>query len=82
MKKFIQISLFISLLIGPFTGMSCMPDTASAINDTQQKTIVYVTRTGAKYHRGTCGYLKQSKIKLTKKEALANGYAACKMCKP
>jgi hypothetical protein len=44
--------------------------------------VVYITRTGAKYHLGTCRYLRQSKIKTTKKEAINNGYSACKVCQP
>jgi hypothetical protein len=46
------------------------------------QTIVYITKTGSKYHLGDCSYLRQSKIKTTKKEAEANGYTACSRCKP
>jgi competence protein ComEC len=46
------------------------------------ETIVYITNTGAKYHRGTCRYLSQSKIETTLSDAQANGYEACKVCKP
>ena len=43
---------------------------------------VYVTKTGKKYHKNECRYLKYSKkaIKLDKVKAL--GYTACKVCKP
>ena len=44
--------------------------------------IVYITKTGSKYHRGTCGYLKKSKILIKKKDAIAQGYGACRKCKP
>jgi len=37
---------------------------------------VYVTRTGPKYHRGSCRYLRKSKIPMPLKEAAA-GYGAC-----
>ena len=47
-----------------------------------KETIVYITRTGEKYHKDGCRYLRQSKIKTTKKEAVKNGYEACKICKP
>jgi hypothetical protein len=43
---------------------------------------VYVTRTGKKYHRATCRYLSRSKIPTTLKDARANGYTACSVCKP
>ena len=43
---------------------------------------VYITRTGKKYHRATCRYLSRSKISTTLKDAKANGYSACSVCKP
>jgi len=43
---------------------------------------VYVTRTGAKYHKDGCRYLRQSQIEMQLKDAIAEGYAACKVCKP
>ena len=46
------------------------------------QTVVYITKTGEKYHLEDCSYLRQSKIKTTKKEAVANGYTACSRCKP
>jgi len=45
-------------------------------------TIVYVTRTGNKYHRGSCSYLRQSKIEIDKEAAIAQGYGACSRCNP
>ena len=43
---------------------------------------VYTTKTGEKYHKSSCHYLKYSKkaIKLDKAKEL--GYQACKVCKP
>jgi competence protein ComEC len=43
---------------------------------------VYITKTGKKYHRATCRYLSKSKIPITLKDAKANGYTACSVCKP
>ncbi len=42
---------------------------------------VYITKTGKKYHREGCRYLKSS-IPLDKNEAIARGYGACKVCNP
>ena len=42
---------------------------------------VYVTRTGAKYHRGSCTSLRSSKIEMPLAEA-ATRYDACKICRP
>ena len=43
---------------------------------------VYITRTGSKYHRDGCQYLRSSKIEIDKKEAIENGYTACSRCNP
>lgn len=45
-------------------------------------TVIYITKTGKKYHLEDCSYLRQSKIKTTKRDAIANGYTACSRCKP
>jgi hypothetical protein len=46
------------------------------------QTEVYVTKTGQKYHKEICRYLKLSKNKTTIKKAKAKGYLACKVCVP
>ncbi|MEW6027166.1 MAG: thermonuclease family protein [Planctomycetota bacterium] len=51
-----------------------------ADNDSQELT-VYVTRTGAKYHRGDCRYLAKSKIPMTLREAKTK-YQPCSVCDP
>lgn len=43
--------------------------------------LVYVTRTGTKYHRAGCRYLSRSAIPMPLKEAVAR-YAPCSVCKP
>ncbi|MEW6016135.1 MAG: thermonuclease family protein [Candidatus Zixiibacteriota bacterium] len=43
---------------------------------------VYITRTGAKYHRGSCSSLRKSKIPISKKDAIARGYGPCARCRP
>ena len=42
---------------------------------------VYVTKTGKKYHRENCRYLKYSKKKIELKKARNFGFQACKVCK-
>ena len=42
---------------------------------------VYVTRTGKKYHRGSCSYLKSSKIPISLTDAKRQ-YSPCSVCKP
>ncbi len=43
---------------------------------------VYITKSGEKYHRGSCGYLSKSKIAIALDEAKATGYTPCSRCKP
>jgi hypothetical protein len=43
---------------------------------------VYVTKTGKKYHKSDCRYLKQSKEAISLSDAKAKNYTACKVCKP
>lgn len=43
---------------------------------------VYITKTGEKFHRGSCSYLKKSKISISRSAAIAQGYTACSRCDP
>jgi len=43
---------------------------------------VYITKTGEKYHLGSCRYLKKSKIPVDIEEAVRRGYTPCSVCKP
>lgn len=45
-------------------------------------TIVYVTTTGTKYHRKSCGYLNRSCYEITLREAVKSGYSPCSRCSP
>jgi hypothetical protein len=48
----------------------------------ESKVVVYITETGEKYHKGSCRYLKKSKIETNLKQAKEDGYDPCKVCKP
>ncbi len=54
--------------------------TETVVNDNKNQ-IVYKTRTGSKYHRTGCSYLK-SKIETTVGEAQAIGLGPCSRCSP
>ena len=56
-------------------------DRVDAREAQQVNSTVYITRTGSKYHRATCRYLKNSKIEISLKSAKLS-YAACKVCRP
>jgi len=47
-----------------------------------QGTIVFITRTGIRYHRGSCWHLRRSQIPVDIGEAKDRGYTPCKVCKP
>lgn len=42
---------------------------------------VYITRTGSKYHRSSCQYLRRSRIPVSLKEA-KQSYGPCSVCRP
>lgn len=44
--------------------------------------IVYITKTGDKYHRAGCRYLSKSRIPISRKDAIARGSKPCSVCKP
>lgn len=52
-----------------------------AKTDTKEN-VVYVTKTGKKYHRAGCSSLLKSKIEISKSDAIDGGYEACGKCKP
>ena len=49
---------------------------------TSSSVTVYITKTGKKYHRGSCSYLRQSKISILLNNACARGYTPCSRCNP
>jgi hypothetical protein len=40
----------------------------------------YITKTGARYHRGSCHHLRRSAYPITRAEAEAQGYTPCRVC--
>jgi hypothetical protein len=43
---------------------------------------VYITKTGEKYHTGSCRYLSSSKYSIELNEAIQKGYGPCSVCRP
>lgn len=64
----------------PARPSDTVADEEPAAEDDEEIT-VYVTRTGAKYHRGSCRYLRQSKIPMPLDEAREQ-YDPCSVCDP
>ncbi len=56
---------------------------AQVSSQTEKKEIiVYITKTGKKYHQGSCSYLSKSKIATKLVDAKSNGYTPCSRCNP
>lgn len=83
-RFFWKLLLTILLVLGAFWIALATPSPAFAKTkySNQQEALVYITRTGKKYHRGGCRWLKWSRFKVTRTEALERGYGACKVCRP
>ena len=45
-------------------------------------TIVFVTKTGEKYHYSWCHYLSKSKIEVMLGDAVARAFEPCSVCQP
>ncbi len=58
--------------------VTAAPPTAN----TDAETIVYITKSGSKYHVDGCRHLSKSKIPISLKEAKAQGYEPCSVCNP
>jgi methylphosphotriester-DNA--protein-cysteine methyltransferase len=56
------------------------PKSADSLAAQTKDCTVYVTRTGARYHRAGCSSLRKSAIPMTRSEAIKRGYAPCKRC--
>ena len=50
-------------------------------SDTTQKSIVYITKSGSKYHRANCSSLRKSKIPMSLDKAKLS-YGPCSKCNP
>lgn len=67
--------------IGSSSSLRGPPSGLSGSEQTGDNQIVYVTRTGAKYHADGCRYLSRSKIPMKLSEA-AQRYDPCSVCNP
>jgi len=54
---------------------------SSQVEAQKISTTVYITKTGAKYHRDGCRYLSKSKIAISLEDA-KRSYTACSVCSP
>ena len=64
------------------TPRSEKPPADVSADDSDGDTTVYATRTRTKYHRGSCSYLRKSKIPVSLKQARERSLKPCSRCKP
>ena len=76
------LTLSLSLSLPSFFVLPLAAQQEGITKQYQQSQAVYITRTGKKYHRDGCSYLRQSKIEISLKDAKARGYTACSRCNP
>jgi hypothetical protein len=76
----IAVAVFLVPTARQLATLSAHAEPAAQKQDPQTIT-VYITRTGAKYHRAECRYLSRSKIAVALAEA-AKYYGPCSVCRP
>lgn len=79
-RNLVYLLLLIFLSISAPTFAQTNSGTQTTKQDTKEK-VVYVTKTGSKYHGVNCGYLHSSSIKTNLSDAIKSGYTACSRCK-
>jgi endonuclease YncB( thermonuclease family) len=71
----------------PPTKPQASPNNPSRLQQASQRAdtvrdIVFVTKTGRKYHRDGCRYLQTSRIEKSRKDAEAKSLTPCSVCRP
>ena len=70
----------------PLPSPSAAPVSEAPVMDTAEEepveVVVYVTKTGEKYHSDGCPYLRKSQIPISLDDAKASGYTPCSKCNP
>jgi micrococcal nuclease len=55
---------------------------SQALSQPSDSTTVYVTKTGTKYHKAGCTYLRRSSIPMSSSDAVNSNYSPCSVCNP
>lgn len=66
----------------PPTVVSCSFDNETDLSEESQCDTVFITKTGTKYHRDGCRYLKESKIPIDIADLNTEKYKPCSVCRP
>ena len=77
-----KLMLIIAIILCcAFILTSCVDDKPDSSENIHSVT-VYITETGAKYHRSGCQYLSKSCIPIDLEDAKDRGYTPCSKCNP
>lgn len=71
--------LFVYILMGSGSSAHTQERSRELTVSEQKSKVVFVTKSGNKYHASGCSYLKSSR-EMTLDDALAAGYSACSRC--
>lgn len=77
-RRFISACFIVAALLA-VAPSPATPHEPERVSETKDCT-VYITRTGSKYHRSGCSSLRYSRVAVTRSQAIAAGYTACKRC--
>ena len=72
------VMLLFAIAIPAPQSVAAFPQHAST--EERMECTVYVTRTGERYHKGGCTYLRHSRAPMARSEAIRRGYTPCKRC--
>ena len=81
MRRFLTLVFAVFVLFSVLAIAPAQQPAAQQQAQTKEQ-IVYVTKTGKKYHTAICRYPAKSKIPMSLKDAKANGYTPCSVCRP
>ena len=74
--KFLALLVILSISFPIFS----QTEKSQTTQEDKKEQVVYVTKTGEKYHGTNCGYLHSSKIETSLSSAKKDGYTACSRC--
>ncbi len=80
MSRRLLSAAFLALALLSPTPQANATRAHSHANLETQNCVVYVTRTGHRYHRVGCRYLKGGARVLQRDEALKRGFTPCRVC--
>lgn len=80
--KIVTIGLAIVILLFSIPIISSINQNKTTPKSETSTVMVYITRTGSKYHRNHCSYLRSSKIEISLENAIEELYSPCSRCNP